>query len=151
MKLITIKKALTDIYSQLDKEILTKESRPVVLIVRLKYKSAKYDFAVPLRSNIAPAVPKNEYFALPNRPNTKPYHHHGLHYIKMFPVSKQFYELYHIEGNVSAKLNLAFIDKYEKQIVSECQEYLNRFSVGICPPFSTNIDILIDALRKLTK
>ena len=49
-----------------------------------------YDFAIPIRSNIPASAPKNQYFALPPRPQTRPKNRHGLHYIKMFPVTKQY-------------------------------------------------------------
>lgn len=149
MKLISINRKLIDAFSKADREVLTKAARPVVLIVRLTYRGRRRDFAVPLRSNIAPSSPKSEYFALPNRPNTRPFHHHGLHYIKAFPVAKQFYELYHTEGNIAAKLTLAFIDKYEKQIISECQAYLDNYCAGNRPPFSTDIDLLIAKLEEM--
>lgn len=149
MKLIAIKRVLIERFSEADPEVLIKDHRPTVLIVRLKYRGKNQDFAVPLRSNIAPDAQKDDYFALPNRSTTKPNHHHGLHYIKMFPVSKKFYELYRTEGDVASKLYLAFIDKHEKEIVNQCQAYLERFEKGICPPYCTDIDKLIEVLNTL--
>ena len=61
MKLISIKTTLLARYSAIDKEFMIKDRRPTVLVVRLKYRNANYDFAVPLRSNIAPATPKNQH------------------------------------------------------------------------------------------
>ena len=61
MKLVTIKDSLLLKYSK-DSEVLKKSTRPYVLIIRLKYKAHKYDFAVPIRSNIPAAAPKSEYF-----------------------------------------------------------------------------------------
>ncbi len=69
---------------------LWKNMRPYVLVIRLKYIEKSYDFAVPIRSNIPAAAPKDQYFALPPRPTTRPKNRHGLHYIKMFPVTKQY-------------------------------------------------------------
>ena len=89
MKLVTINNALLLKYTG-DSEILQKSTRPYVLVVRLKYKDACYDFAVPIRSNIPASAPKDQYFALPPRPQTRPKNRHGLHYIKMFPVTKQY-------------------------------------------------------------
>lgn len=149
MKLISIKRVLIERFSAVDSEVMTKDHRPTVLIVRLKYRGVNHDFAVPLRSNIAPDAQKDEYFALPNRSTTKQNHHHGLHYIKMFPVSKKYYELYRIEGDVASKLYLAFIDKHEKEIIAQCQAYLERFERGVCPPYCTNIDVLIDTLKAM--
>ena len=89
MKLVTINNALLLKYTG-DSEVLQKSTRPYVLVVRLKYKDACYDFAVPIRSNIPASAPKDQYFALPPRPQTRPKNRHGLHYIKMFPVTKQY-------------------------------------------------------------
>ena len=114
----------------------------------LKYKNAHYDFAVPVRSNIPASAPKDQYFALPPRPQTKPRNRHGLHYIKMFPVTKQYLIRYHTEGNNFATLIQSIIDKNSKQIVTECQHYLDLYSQGIRPNFSTNIDYLLDQLHK---
>ena len=81
MKLVTINNALLLKYTG-DSEVLQKSTRPYVLVVRLKYKDACYDFAVPIRSNIPASAPKDQYFALPPRPQTRPKNRHGLHYIK---------------------------------------------------------------------
>ena len=150
MKLISIKPELVAQFSKLDSEVLIKEKRPTVLVMSLKYRGKNQDFAVPLRSNIDPAAPKNEYFALPNRKSTKEKHHHGLHYIKMFPVSKHFYERYRIEGDLASKLYLAIIDKNQKTIIEGCQDYLRRYERGICSQYSTDIDLLLNALHNLT-
>ena len=48
MKLVTINNALLLKYTG-DSEVLQKLTRPYVLVVRLKYKDACYDFAVPIR------------------------------------------------------------------------------------------------------
>lgn len=149
LTLISINESLLTKYRKIDKEVMEKSGRPVVLIVRLKYKGRNREFAVPLRSNIAPSVPPEEYFPLPNRSATKPRHHHGLHYIKMFPVEKRFYVRYRTEGNIAAKLCLAFIDKNESKIVENCQAYLSRYEIGIRPNFSTSIDLLLEELDKL--
>ena len=149
MKLISIKKELTIKFHAIDEEVLLKDKRPAVLVVRLRYKGADFDFAIPLRSNIAPSTPKDEYFALPNRKTTKEKHHHGLHYTKMFPVDKKFFERYRIEGDIASKLCLAIIDKHEKQIVNECQAYLSNFEAGRKPLFSTDIDALTEELKRL--
>lgn len=98
MKLVTINNALLLKYSG-DSEVLQKSTRPYVLVVRLKYKNTNYDFAVPIRSNIPASAPKDQYFALPPRPQTRPKNRHGLHYIKMFPVTKQYLVRYRVEGN----------------------------------------------------
>ena len=52
-----------------DRELMLKHNRPCIVVVRLRFRGKRRDFAVPLRSNIAPNVPKNQYFALPPRPS----------------------------------------------------------------------------------
>lgn len=145
MKLVSIDKTLFEKYKQ-DSEILTKSKRPYVLVIRLKYKEKNYDFAVPIRSNISAAAPRNQYFALPPRPSTRPKNRHGLHYIKMFPVTKQYFRRYRTEGNSFATLIANIIDKNTKTIVDECQAYLDAYAKGYHPQFSTNIDYLLSQL-----
>ncbi len=147
MKLVSINNALLLKYSG-DSEVLQKSTRPYVLVIRLKYKDNNYDFAVPIRSNIPASAPKNQYFALPPRPQTKPKNHHGLHYIKMFPVTKQYLVRYRVEGHRFATLIQNIINKNSKQIVDECQQYLDLYSQGIKPVYSTDIDHLIEQLNK---
>ena len=105
-------------------------------------------FTFPIRSNIPAAAPKDQYFALPPRPQTKPRNRHGLHYIKMFPVTKQYLVRYRTEGNSFAMLIQNIIDKNSKQIIDECQQYLDLYSQGIKPVFSTDLDYLIAQLNK---
>ena len=145
MKLVTIDKKLYKKFPD-DKELLHKAERPCVLVIRLKYKGHNYDFAVPIRSNIPAASPKNEYFALPPRSTTRPKNRHGLHYIKMFPVQKPYLNKYHTSGNMQATLMKSIIDKNSKQIISECQDYLNRYEAGYKPKYSTDIDYLLNQL-----
>lgn len=123
MKLVTINNALLLKYTG-DSEVLQESTRPYVLVVRLKYKDACYDFAVPIRSNIPASAPKDQYFALPPRPQTRPKNRHGLHYIKIFPVTKQYLVRYRTEGNSFATLIHDIIEKNSKQIVDKCQHYL---------------------------
>ena len=94
------------------------------------------------------SAPKEQYFALPPRPQTRPKNRHGLHYIKMFPVTKQYLFRYRIEGNNFATLIQNIINKNSKQIVNECQRYLDLYSQGIKPTYSTDIDYLIEQLNK---
>ena len=146
MKLVTINNALLLKYSG-DSEVLQKSTRPYVLVIRLKYKNINYDFAVPIRSNIPASAPKDQYFALPPRPQTRPKNRHGLHYIKMFPVTKQYLVRYRVEGNRFATLIQNIIDKNSKQIVDKCQQYLDSYSQGLKPAYSTDIDYLIEQLN----
>lgn len=145
MKLVSISTELFKKYEG-DPEILTKSGRPYVLIIRLKYKGIKHDFAVPIRSNIPAAAPRNQYFALPPRSTTKPKNRHGIHYIKMFPVTKKYLVRYRTEGNSFAMLIQSIIDKNTKRIVNDCQAYLDSYSVGHKPQFSTDIDYLLSRI-----
>ena len=145
MKLGTIRTELLGLYEQ-DKEVLKKSGRPYVVVLRLKYKEQNYDFAVPIRSNIPAAAPKDQYFALPPRPTTRPRNRHGLHYIKMFPITKEYQVRYRTEGNEFAALVQNIVDRNTKQIVTECQQYLDRYAAGERPQFSTDIDFLLSVL-----
>lgn len=145
MKLVSVDRALLDIYSG-DSEVLHKEGRPYVLILKLTYKGEKRDFAVPIRSNIPANAPKETFFALPPRPQTRKYNRHGLHYSKMFPVSKQYIHKYRIEGNAFAGLINSIIVKNMKTIVADCQRYLTEYEKGKQCKFSTNLDYLIERL-----
>lgn len=145
MRLVSVDTELFDKYKN-DPEILTKSNRPYVLVIRLKYKEKNYDFAVPIRSNIPAAAPKGQYFALPPRPTTRPKNRHGIHYIKMFPVTKQYLRRYRTEGNQFAMMLQSIIDKNTKKIVDDCQEYLDEYAKGHHPAFSTDIDYLLAQL-----
>lgn len=146
MKIVTIN---TQLYKKFkdDKELLHGAKRPCVVVLKLKYKGHKYDFAVPIRSNIPAAAPKDQYFALPPRPTTRPKNRHGLHYIKMFPITKQYLMKYHTQGNISATMMKVIIDKNTKDIVATCQNYLDKYAAGNKPPYATDIDYLIKQLN----
>ena len=149
MKIVTIRTDLLALYER-DREVLKKSGRPCVIVLRLKYKGQNYDFAVPIRSNIPAAAPKDQYFALPPRPTTRPGNRHGLHYIKMFPVTKEYQVYYRTEGNKFATLVQQIVDKNTRRIVSDCQQYLDRYAAGERPPFSTDIDFLLSVLYSAT-
>lgn len=145
MKLVSININLLEKYRG-DAEVLLKSQRPYVLIIRLTYKEKLQDFAVPIRSNIPAAAPRQQYFALPPRPTTRPHNRHGLHYIKIFQVTKQYLIRYRTEGNVFATMIQNIIDKNSKQIISECQAYLDDYVAGKRPNYSTDIDYLLSKL-----
>lgn len=150
MKLVTINPKLLEKY-QSDPEVLTKSGRPYVMVIHLIYKGKKYDFAVPIRSNIPAAAPKEQYFALPPRPTTRPKNRHGIHYIKMFPVTKEYLIRYRTEGNVFAQLIQSIIDKNTKKIVDACQAYLDQYASGQKSQFATDIDYLLTKLFQNNK
>lgn len=145
MRLVTIKADELKKYL-IDPEMLRKAKRPCVLIVKLIYRRKRYSFAVPLRSNINPSTPKEQYFPLPPRKTTKARYRHGIHYAKMFPIDPSKVIYFRTSGNKEAELIKSIINSNEKTIVSQCQAYLKRYETGECPSYSTNIDLLIDRL-----
>lgn len=146
MKFITVSNEYFEL-NKADSEMLLKGNRrPHVLLVTMKYKGHKYDFAVPFRSNIPPGTPNNQYFSLPPRATTKPGHRHGLHYIKMFPITKQYQEKYWVGNNQSYILYQQIIEKNQKQIIKECQEYLRAYEENGKPNFAVDIDAALQRL-----
>ena len=146
MRLITVSNDFFKLCGD-DPELLDKGgTRPHVLVMRLRYKGAKHLFAVPLRSNISPNTPKEQYYALPPRSTTKPRHRHGLHYIKMFPILKQHQRKMRIEGNAFYETLQRILDTNESIIVDQCQRYLDAYADGSHPRYCVDIDA---ALRKL--
>ena len=146
MRLVTIKKESLKNYTK-DPEMLQKSDRPCALIIQLKYKDHRYDFAVPLRSNISPSAPKDQYFPLPPRSKTKSKYRHGVHYIKMFPVKKSMLNIFHTDNNVYACMIKAILNTNEKDIVKACQDYLSAYENGVRPAFATDIDALLIAMN----
>lgn len=149
MKFITIS---NDYYKLCggDPELLQKEnSRPHVLVLSLKYKGRNRRFAIPLRSNIPSTAPSDQYYGLPPRPSTRKGNRHGLHYIKMFPITKQFQQKYWVGKNKSYLLFQQIIDKNQAQIVKECQDYLIRYEAGDHPDYSVDIDRILNILDNL--
>lgn len=131
----------------IDPEMLQKAKRPCALIVKLKYKGIFYDFAIPIRSNISPNTPKCQYYPLPTRYTTKNKYRHGVHFIKMFPVDKTKVNKFNTDG-MFYKMMKAFLDKEEKQIVKDCQNYLINYERDGKPQYATDIDLLITVLNK---
>jgi hypothetical protein len=145
MKIVTIDSKTLHKYTT-DPEMLQKAKRPCVLVVKLKYKGSRYSFAIPLRSNISPATPKDLYFPLPPRNTTKSKYRHGIHYAKMFPIDPTNTFRYRVAGNSFAILIKSIIDKNEKAIIQQAQDYLTRYESGNIPPYSTDIDFLLTQL-----
>jgi hypothetical protein len=145
LRLVSIDKSYFDSIGT-DAEVLQKQGRPCVLVLRLRFRGKRRDFAVPLRSNISPRTPKDQYFALPPRPTTKPYHRHGIHYLKMFPISKKFYKRFRIDGNSYYEKLDAIISRNIKQIVNGCQTYLDNYEHSGCPRYAPDLDMLIKKL-----
>lgn len=130
-----------------DKELLfNKRGRPCVLIVKLKYKGQNHKFVVPLRSNIAANSPKNQYFALPPNPATRPGNRHGVHYIKLFPIDSKYIQKYRIENNTYMKQVKSILDKNEKDIIMACQSYLHECEQGKMNLMTPDIDGILSWL-----
>ena len=146
MNLVTISDELLKKYREQDKEVLQEHDRPYMLLVRLKYKGKKIHFAVPLRSNISSSTPAEQYFPLPNRNTTRMRCHHGLHYIKMIPIKKQYVQKYYTQGDVFSTFIEAYIKQHEREIVKRCQDYLDSYASVGGNLFSTDIDKLLETL-----
>ncbi len=147
MRLVSIDDGYVDLLSSHDREFMQKRGRPCVLLVRLKFRGVRRDFAVPLRSNIAPNVPKDQFFPLPPRPTTRSRHRHGVHYIKMFPVTRDRVRRFRTEGNQYYEKLLSILAKGERQIVKDCQEYLNRYESEGRPRYAVDLDRAISLME----
>lgn len=152
IKLVSIKEDFTNLFDY-PTEIMTKEpdgnDRPYLLILKLKYKNNIQSFALPFRSNIQ--VNKNtkgSYFKLPPRSTTKPYHAHGLHYIKMFPVDISYCHKFTFKETKYNILLQEIIDKNISRIVNEAQEYLNNYENGERPNFCTDIEKMLNTIEQ---
>lgn len=128
--------------------LFNEQGRPCVLLLRLKYKGNYRMFVVPLRSNISKTAPKNQYFALPPNKDTKPGNHHGVHYIKLFPVSKEYVQRYEIDGNKFLLQVSSILNSNEKTIVDACQRYLEECEKGNKHPMTPDIDGILKWLHE---
>lgn len=149
MKLVKVKDELYILCEDngVNEELMLNEAgRPCVLIIQLSYKGNLRDFVVPLRSNISPKTPPWQYFNLPPNSKTKPKHHHGIHYIKMFPIHKYFIDTYLTDCDKYYDTLLNFINKNEKRIVSECQNYLSQCELGKRHFMTPNIDGILNVI-----
>lgn len=142
MRIVAIDKEYINRFAAEDREFLLKHGRPCILVVNLRFRGKRRDFAVPFRSNIAPNVPKEQYFALPPRPSTKAKYRHGIHYIKMFPIEKRYQRVFRIEGNRYYETIQATINVHAKELVAACQSYLNRYEEYGRPRFAVDLDKL---------
>lgn len=124
--------------------------RPCVLILQLHYKGNKHKFVVPLRSNISGRTPKEQFFSLPPNKDTKPGNSHGIHYIKLFPVSDKYIESYLIDEDSFKMMIKGIIDNKdnEKEIVIACQNYLKQCEAGNKHFMTPDIDGILSWLEK---
>lgn len=147
MKLSSISNSFFKLCS-FDKELLDKTNRrPYLMVLKLKYKGKKLDFAIPFRSNISASTPKEQYFPLPPRPKTKKYNKHGLHYIKMFPITKQYLEKFYTDKDPYYQKIDSIIINNKNVIISEAQKYLDDYANGNINQYATDIDSIILAIH----
>jgi hypothetical protein len=148
MKLASISNDFFKLFSD-DKELLhNKENRrPYLIIIKLKYKGKKQDFAIPFRSHISKYIPKEQYFSLPPRPKTKHNEIHGLHYIKMFPIKKKFLEKFSTNKDKYYKIIVKIINKNQKKIIKEAQSYLSKYEEGRGHKYSPNIEYIFEVIN----
>lgn len=136
MKLTKISRRFFDLCS-FDPEVMQKEKRPYLLVLKLRYNGQRQDFAMPLRSNLPNYVPKELYYTLPPRNNTKKNHVHCIHFIKMFPIKREFLQKYHPDEE--HEFIYKFIEKNKKDIINSAQRYLDNYQKGNIPDYSTQI------------
>lgn len=152
VKLVKVKKSFYDECKKhgVEKELLLNEGgRPCVLIVRLPYGGRKRDFVVPLRSNISGTVPRNQYFSLPPNSNTQTGNSHGIHYIKLFPITTKYIDKYAIDKDAYKVMIKSIIDANESAIVKACKRYLVDYEKGNRNPYTPNIDGIIMMLEDI--
>jgi len=152
MRLVTVKQEFIDIFD-FPTEIMHKDNngkdRPFLIILSLKYKGKKRTFALPFRSNIqVNENTRGTYFPLPRRNSTKDKHAHGLHYIKIFPINKHYYNKFVVADNKYNKMLIEFINKNTFKIVQGAQKYLNDYENGKRHKFCTDIDRMLNALEQ---
>lgn len=147
MRIVSISDDFVETYGAGDREYMFKRGRPCIVVVRLVFRGKRRDFAVPFRSNISPNVPKDQYFALPPRAQTKARHRHGIHYIKMFPIEKRFQRKFRTEGNSYYEMIQRIVDENSNDIVQSCQRYLERYEQEGRPRYAVDIDRIINLLE----
>jgi hypothetical protein len=152
MRLVKVKKSFYELckVNNLDNEMLfNQDGRPCVLIVKLDYKEKSRDFVIPLRSNISPKTPEWQYKKLPPNPATKEHHHHGIHFIKIFPIHSKYLDKYIVEGSDYYSVIQRIIDRDEAKIVSECQKYLNEYEKGNGNRMTPDIDGILNLIDQI--
>ena len=92
-------------------------------------------------------MPKDQYFALPPRPTTRPGCRHGLHYIKMFPITKAYQRRFRTDGSAYYETLQRIIDGNTRHIVFECQAYLDHYEREGRPRFAVDIDRIVGLLE----
>lgn len=114
-----------------EKEFLHNDSpkkRPYLIPIKLEYKGNKVLFAIPFRSNIQTKVSSFQYYGLPPNNRTKKGHAHGLHFLKMFPVSREYLQEFLVDvDDKHHTLIKKKISKEKKRIVDAAQRFINKY------------------------
>ena len=124
--------------------------RPSVLIAKLRYDGNLYDFIIPMKSNINGTEESKNYFALPPNSRTRNGFHHGIYYIKLFPIDKAYVRPYLYDKNPYLLSIKKIIDtpKNSKTIIDACQKYLDAYKDGNKHPFTPDIDKIIEMIKR---
>ena len=150
MKLVKVKDSFYELCRNAgcdDELLFNKDGRPCVLIMQLKYKAKLQNFVVPLRSNITPTTPGIQYFSLPPNNKTLPHHKHGIHYIKLFPITNQYIDMYHIDQDKYLRMIMNIINKNEATIINNTKKYLIDYENGLGHGMTPKIDDIIALLN----
>ena len=129
-----------------DPEFLAKSGWPCALLLHLRFRGKRYDFAAPFRPNIPPNTPTNQFFLLLPRPATKPKHHHGIHYLKMFPINRQNRRRFRTKSNHYCEVLQQYVDDHAPAIVARAQRYLDSYELFGPEPFAVDSDKLIEIM-----
>ena len=68
---------------------------------------------------------------------------HGLHFVKMFPVSKACYQAFRFKPNEYYVGLIQYLDKHYEDIVNKSQAYLDAYARGERPRYAVDIDRLL--------
>ena len=64
----------------------------------------------------------------------------------MFPIKKQFIDMYIVNKDKYYEKILNIINTNEKIIIKKCQKYLNKYEAGFKHPMTPYIDAIINML-----
>ena len=134
-----------------NKQLLHNENgRPSVLVAKLHYHKGLHDFIIPMKSNINASEGSANYFALPPNSRTKDGFHHGIYYVKLFPIDRSYIHPYFYDKNPYLKSIKSIIDEPQntKKIVDACQTYLNEYEKGNRHPYTPDIDKILEMLQQ---
>ena len=67
----------------------------------------------------------------------------------MMPMAKKYIVRYRTENDEFATIVQSVVNQNEKRIITECQKYLDDYSNGYRPLYSTDIDLLLTILKSL--